>query len=119
MIIYRWADMLLLRAEAYAAIGNATACIQQLNQIRSRAGNPNYTGPSDKITLEREVLSERGRELFFENKRWFDLVRFHSGGSINVYTFVPNLIGKTTPLYWPLNATVLANNPQLKQTTGY
>jgi hypothetical protein len=119
VIIYRWADMLLLRAEARAALGNSAACVQDLNLIRARAGNPNYAGPTDKLSLEREVLNERGRELFFENKRWFDLVRFHSGGTINVYTFVPNLVGKTTPLFWPLNATVLANNTKLKQTTGY
>lgn len=119
VIIYRWADMLLLRAEANAALGNAAACVLDLNLIRARAGNPNYSGPTDKLSLEREVLNERGRELFFENKRWFDLVRFHSGGTINVYTMVPNLIGKTTPLFWPLNATVLANNSKLKQTAGY
>lgn len=119
IIMYRWADMLLLRAEAQAALGNAAECVRNLNLVRARAGNPNYAGPTDKLSLEQEVLAERGRELFFENKRWFDLVRFHSGGSINVYTFVPNLAGKTTPLFWPLNTTVLANNPQLKQTSGY
>jgi hypothetical protein len=119
IIMYRWADMLLLRAEAQAALGNAAECVRNLNLVRARAGNPNYAGPTDKLSLEQEVLNERGRELFFENKRWFDLVRFHSGGSINVYTFVPNLVGKTTPLFWPLNTTVLANNPQLKQTSGY
>ena len=60
-----------------------------------------------------------GVNCFFENKRWYDLVRFHYGGTINVYTYVPNLVGKTTPLFWPLNSTVLANNSQLQQTTGY
>ena len=119
VIMYRLADLLLLKAEAYAALGNTAECVRNLNLIRARAGNPNYSGNTDKLSLEREVLRERGRELFFENKRWYDLVRFHSGGTINVYTYVPNLIGKTTPLYWPLNTTVLANNPQLKQTTGY
>ena len=119
IIVYRWADMLLLRAEAQAALGNAAECVRNLNLVRVRAGIPNYTGPTDKLGLEQEVLSERGRELFFENKRWFDLVRFHSGGTINVYSFVPNLVGKTTPLFWPLNTTVLANNPMLKQTAGY
>jgi hypothetical protein len=36
-----------------------------------------------------------------------------------VYTYVPNLANKTTPLYWPLNTTVLANNSKLTQTQGY
>jgi len=29
------------------------------------------------------------------------------------------LVGKTTPLFWPLNTTVLANNSKLVQTQGY
>jgi len=69
--------------------------------------------------VEKEILNERGRELFFENKRWYDLVRFHKEGVIDVYTIVPNLVGKTTPLFWPLNSTVLANNGKLLQTSGY
>jgi hypothetical protein len=46
-------------------------------------------------------------------------VRFHYGGTINAYTYVPNLVGKTTPLFWPLSATVLAANKNLIQTQGY
>ena len=87
--------------------------------MRARAATGVYAGATDKPTVEMEMLNERGRELFFENKRWYDLVRFHTAGTINVYTYVPNLVGKTTPLYWPLNTTVLANNSKLTQTQGY
>jgi hypothetical protein len=41
----------------------------------------NYTGPQDKISVEKEILDEGKRELFNELKRWNDLVRFHKGGS--------------------------------------
>ena len=119
IIIYRLADVFLMKAEAYAALNNTTQAIEYLNKVRVRAGTGNYTGATDKATVEKEILDERGREFFFENKRWYDLVRFHKGGTINVYTYVPNLVGKTTPLYWPLNTTVLANNSQVQQTTGY
>jgi hypothetical protein len=119
IIIYRLADIFLLKAEAYAALNNTTDAITYLNKVRARTGNGDYTGATDKTSVEKELLDERGRELFFENKRWYDLVRFHKGGTINVYTYVPNLVGKTTPLFWPLNTTVLANNNKLLQTDGY
>ncbi len=119
IIIYRLADLFLLKAEAYAALNNTTAAIEYLNKVRVRAGNGDYNGPTDQLSIEKEILDERGRELFFENKRWYDLVRFHMGGTIDVYTYVPNLAGKQTPLFWPLNTTVLANNKMLTQTQGY
>ncbi|HKZ68312.1 MAG TPA: RagB/SusD family nutrient uptake outer membrane protein, partial [Chitinophagaceae bacterium] len=119
IIIYRLADMLLMKAEAYAALDNTALAIENLNKVRNRAGTGDYSGATDKASVEKEILDERGRELFFENKRWYDLVRFHKGGTIDVYTYVPNLAGKTTPLFWPLNTTVLANNKLLEQTTGY
>lgn len=119
VILYRLGEIYLMEAEAYAGINNTTKAIEYLNKIRTRAGLASYSGGTDKTSVEKEILDERGRELFFENKRWFDLVRFHYGGTINVYTYVPNLVGKTTPLFWPLAANVLANNGQLKQTDGY
>jgi starch-binding outer membrane protein, SusD/RagB family len=119
IIVYRLGEIYLMEAEAYAGISNTTKAIEYLNKTRNRAGIGNYTGGTDKTSVEKEILDERGRELFFENKRWFDLVRFHKGGTINVYTYVPNLVGKTTPLFWPLAANVMANNGQLQQTEGY
>jgi hypothetical protein len=119
IIIYRLADVLLMRAEAYAGLNDVINAKKDLDAVRQRAGIGDYLGTLDKNSIEKEILDERGRELFFENKRWFDLVRFHKGGTIDVYQYVPNLKGKTTPLFWPLNTTVLANNSNIQQTTGY
>jgi starch-binding outer membrane protein, SusD/RagB family len=119
LILYRLADIFLMKAEAYAGLEQTSQAVEYLDKVRTRAGIGNYTGSADKVALEKEILDERGRELFFENKRWYDLVRFHKGGTINVYTYVPNLAGKNTPLFWPLNTTVLANNSKLTQTEGY
>lgn len=119
IIIFRLADIYLIAAEANAGLNNTPLAINYLNKVRIRAGNGNYTGATDKLAVEREIFNERGREMFFENKRWYDVVRFHYGGTINAYTYVPNLKNKTTPLFWPLPASVLAVNPNLKQTEGY
>lgn len=119
IIIYRLADLYLMKAEAYAGLNNTTEAVSYLNKVRVRTGNGDYKGTTTKIALEKEILDERGRELYFENKRWFDLVRFHRGGTLDIYTYIPNLIGKKTPLFWPLNTTVLGANSSVKQTEGY
>lgn len=119
IILYRLADIYLIAAEAYAGLNTTSLAITYLDKVRGRAGNGDYTGATDKASVELEIFRERGRELFFENKRWYDIVRFHTAGTINAYTYVPNLVGKTIPLFWPLSTAVLAANPNLEQTTGY
>lgn len=120
LIMYRWGDLLLLRAEANAALGNIKIALTDLNQIRHRAGLPDYEGAKDKLSVEKELCNERLRELFIEQKRWFDLMRFHFGGSINIYQEVPNLKDKPNyPLYLPINYNDMVLNEKLIQTKGY
>lgn len=119
LILFRLADVYLMSAEAFAGLGNTDSAVAYINKVRERAGIVNYSGSTDKRSVEREILDERGRELFFENKRWYDLVRFYKGGTIDIYNYVPNLIGKSTPIYWPISSGVLANNPNVTQTEGY
>ena len=58
--------------------------------------------------------------MFLEEKRWFDLVRFHFGGTINIYEEVPNLTDKPGyPLYLPINYNDMVLNEKLVQTEGY
>lgn len=118
VIVYRLADLYLIAAEALAAQNNGAQALVYLNKVRQRAGIPDFT-VTEKGKLEREILDERGRELYFENKRWYDLVRAHKAGTIDVYQYVPNLKGKTTSLYWPLAQSVLGSNPKVTQTQGY
>ncbi|WP_299664886.1 RagB/SusD family nutrient uptake outer membrane protein [uncultured Polaribacter sp.] len=119
IIVYRWADMLLLRAEAKAALNQIPEAVADLNLVRQRAGTGLYNGPLDKNTIEREILDERGRELFLELKRYWDLVRFDAGGTINIYNQVPNLQGSNIPLLWPVNDNLIAENDLIEQTPGY
>ena len=120
LIAYRWADLLLLRAEAYAALDKIPKAIIDLDEVRNRAGLQGYDGPTDKASVEKEICDERLRELFLEQKRWYDLVRFHFGGTINIYNEVPNLNGKENyPLYLPINYNDMVLNEHLVQTDGY
>lgn len=117
--IYRLADLLLLKAEAYAANGDFANAKLYLDKVKQRAGTKAYSGGSTKEEMNQAILAERGRELFAENKRWYDLLRFHADGTVNVYELLPNLQGKTTPLFWPISISILGKNDNLTQTSGY
>lgn len=120
IIVYRWGGLLLLKAEALAALGRTSEAIAELNKVRLRAGAPAYEGDSAVPAVEKVILNERWKELVAELKRWPDLVRFHHGGTINIYDEVPNLNGKDGyPLYFPVHQSVLDNNDLLEQTEGY
>ena len=119
IVLYRAAEMYLFKAEALAALNRVPEAKTELDRVRERTGTGVYTGSLDKLTFEKELLNERGREFWMELKRWPDLVRFHYGGTIDAYTEVPNLVGKTIPLFSPILDTQISLNPNLKQTVGY
>ena len=124
IILYRTAEMILFKAEAYAALGDTESAVRELDKVRDRAGIGKYTGSTDKTTVEKEILDERGREFWLENKRWPDLLRFHYEGVIDVYQYIPKLkarydAGITVPLYLAIPLQELSLNHNLVQTQGY
>ncbi|MDP4272475.1 MAG: RagB/SusD family nutrient uptake outer membrane protein, partial [Bacteroidota bacterium] len=106
-------------AEALAALNLPDEAVIELNKVRNRAAIGDYKGAKDKQSVEKEIFNERFRELWFELKRWPDIVRFHYGGTIDAYKIVPNLTGKTIPLFFPIPAKEINVNSNLKQTEGY
>lgn len=124
IIIYRLAEMYLFKAEAFAALGKMPEAVAELNKVRNRAKIGNYAGAMDKLSVEKEILDERGRELYLELKRWPDLLRFHYSKTIDVYDIVPNLRKKLeqgirVPLYLAIPLRDLDINSNLEQTKGY
>ena len=73
--LYRYADVLLMYAEAQNRTGTADAqAYAGVNAIRARAQLTPVAGLS-QTAFEQEVWSQRYFELCFENKMWFDMVR--------------------------------------------
>ena len=99
-IVFRYADVLLMRAEAYAQLGDADKAIALVNQIRSRAAGStqmisgyqgsygvkmyvaNYKGSFSKEEAIKIVKMERRLELAMESERFFDLVRWGDAATV-------------------------------------
>jgi hypothetical protein len=88
-IVYRYADVLLMKAEALSQLGRFQEALQIINEIRDRADVPPVTLPNSETAFEDAILEERALELAFEGKRWFDLLRM---GRRNDYSRKSKLI---------------------------
>jgi len=84
-IVYRYADILLMKAEAIAAQletddpVRGTEALNLIKQIRRRANASTLTDEGDPTSRESllvYILNERAREFAFEGKRWFDMLRY-------------------------------------------
>jgi len=109
--IFRYGDILLMKAEALwrlnAADANALALV---NQIRSRAGVPALVS-----LTEVALLAERGREMFAEGYRRSDLIRF---GKYNEAWWEKPVSAPSKNIFpIPFNQTLV--NPKLVQNPGY
>jgi starch-binding outer membrane protein, SusD/RagB family len=74
-IVYRYADVLLMKAEALSQTGKYIEALDIINKIRDRADVPLISLANSAIAFEDAILEERALELAFEGKRWFDLMR--------------------------------------------
>lgn len=143
-IIYRLTDVMLMKAEACILKGEAEyeTAFTLINAVNKRAHN--YTTSAAKDTLvfddyrtsqekmEQLLLDERNRELMFEGKRWYDLVRIavrdgnnqrlvseatkkyqDKVNALKIKLADPNII------FFPYNKDELKVNPFLKQNPAY
>ena len=112
IVIFRYADVLLMKAEALVRNGEDGTTL--VNAVRARAG----AKPLEKVTLE-DILRERMIEFAWEGLRRQDLVRF--GRFTRSWSSRPALPGESGgyTTVFPIPADVLALNPKLSQNPGY
>uniref|UniRef100_UPI0035934423 RagB/SusD family nutrient uptake outer membrane protein n=1 Tax=Pricia sp. TaxID=2268138 RepID=UPI0035934423 len=72
--ILRFAEILLMNAEANNELGNTAAALESLNRVRNRAGLDDIT-ETDQSALRTIIWNERRVELALEGDRFLDLVR--------------------------------------------
>jgi hypothetical protein len=122
--MFRLADAYLMYAEAHLRGGGGTLqqAIDYVNLIRRRAYG-DTSGDVAAIDLQ-FILDERGRELLWEAHRRTDLIRYglFTGGTY-LWAWKGNVqAGQSTPAHlnlYPIPATQLSANPNLKQNPGY
>jgi hypothetical protein len=77
--MYRYADVLLMKAEACIYSNRGQDALDIINVIRTRAHAISLTAQGPGVTdvngLTDYLVAERGREFAFEGKRWYDLLR--------------------------------------------
>ncbi len=154
-IIYRLSDIMLLKAEALTQKlreGSDTEIISYndpiisqafslVNAVNKRSVCQNLSALTDTLVagdfrtkeqMETLVLRERQRELMFEGKRWYDLVRKsqRDGNTITLSqaalqkvttgsALISNKLSKMDAIYWPYNYEELKVNTLLKQNPAF
>ena len=119
LMIFRYPDVVLMVAEAKARTGDNVGALTMVNALR----NARIAAPLAAMTLvntsnvndPNTLLSERGRELYWESHRRTDLIRF--GVYLKPWGLKPSDDPKN--LTFPIPNQALAANPNLKQNPGY
>lgn len=122
-ILYRVAEVMMMKAQAETMKGNFSEALKLVNRIRNRAGLADYedidpddntaVGQLDEQTLLEEILEQKELELMGEAKRWYDLLWF---GKIRNYKYKEQFItevldgNETTNLSWIRSVLVDPNS---------
>ena len=144
-IFFRYAEIVLNYAEASIELNELGDAMTALNQIRRRAGMPEFSG-LDQATLRDESRNERRVEMAFEEQRFFDVRRWmiapqvfsKNAGGINIYLDGDSPTDRSTwrnyryqtydvqqrawndkMYFMPIRLDELNRNNLLKQNPGY
>lgn len=140
-IIYRVADVMLMKAEALIWQGgddNYASALDIINQIRERAGladssiNPNETSELEMLTA---LLNERDIEFAAEGKRWYDLIRYGRSKDFRYFStcialvtennqsaraaWISSVLNDEYGWYLPIDEDEIASNTLLTQNPYY
>ena len=119
-VVYRYADVLLKKAEALNEQGHPEQAAEPLNIVRKRAGLAELPTTLTQTEMREKIIHERRMELAFEGHRWFDMIRVDNGNY--ALTFLKS-IGKNNVtkerLLLPIPQTEMDSNHLMTQNPGY
>ncbi|HCO67693.1 MAG TPA: RagB/SusD family nutrient uptake outer membrane protein [Dysgonomonas sp.] len=122
VIVLRYADVLLMKAEALNELGQTSEAEEPLYQVRKRAGLTNR-GDVEGLTQDQmrdKIRQERRIELAFEGHRWFDMIRWDNGQyALDFLHSIGKINASEKHLLFPIPQKEIDTNPNLKQNTGY
>lgn len=99
--VYRYADILLLKAEALAWSDRGQEALDLIQKIRERAHAIQFTDefPSadDPEAITLYILNERAREFAFEGKRWFDVLRVAKRNNYELLSVMIDIVAAVAP----------------------
>jgi hypothetical protein len=108
----RYAEVILMKAEALNELGQTSEAIPLVNLIRHRAklGDTPFTSQDD---IRKAIYKERRLEFAFEHDRWFDLVRTGQAQAAMAADGKTFIVGKHE--LWPVPTTFLREAGGLSQ----
>ena len=140
-ILYRMADVLLMKAEALIWKGgeaNFAQALELINKIRTRANVTTLSVQTNAVSQENMLgylLQERDLEFAAEGKRWYDLLRFgrsqnfkYKDQFINMIiennstvsaSWIRSVLKNTDAWYLPISQGEIDSNPNLIQNPYY
>lgn len=121
VVVLRYADVLLMLAEANNELANTAQAIPYLDSIRIRAGLPATTAATQE-TVRAAIVLERRLELVGEGHRWFDLLRTGTAITVMNKWFADNGILVTIDdhnLVMPVPQSQVDTDPSIKQNPEY
>jgi len=125
VVMFRLAELYLIRAEARAQLGGATNLVNSLadvNVVRTRAGLAANTTATTTATLMTAILKERRIEFAHEGHRFFDLKRTNLLATTIGATYfgISGTIDNTFRALWPIpQRETLTSGGIIAQNTGY
>lgn len=121
-ILIRYADVLLMHAEAVnETSGPTAAAYESINKVRERAGQPLVTPGLSQAEFRDVIKHERKVEFFMEGTRYFDLLRWRDAENV---LLTPGIKESRTfdagkNYLWPIPQFAIDQSPNITQNPGY
>ena len=120
VVVYRYAEAVLFKAEALNEMGNTVEAANELNKVRRRAGLADVPGTLSKDEMRETIIHERRVELAFEGKRWFDIIRIDGGQyALRFLASIGKVNVDQHNLLLPIPQVEMDANPLMTQNPGY